>query len=277
MAGVTLKSASELAYMREAGQIVAEVLTTMRELIRPGVTTAELDAVAEEIIRSHGAIPAFKGYPHTGKNDFPATLCTSINAELVHGIPSRRRRLRVGDIISIDVGAVYKHYYGDAAWTYAVGEISEEAQRLLEVTKGALYAGIEAAQAGSRVQDISAAIQRYVESGGFRVAREYTGHGIGRQMHEPPQVLNFVSSASREGYLRLRPGMTLALEPMVMVGTWRTRTLRDGWTVVTADGKLSAHFEHTIAITNGKPEILTYFQDGPGGAQPAVGEKARAV
>ncbi len=256
-ARVYLKTPEEIALMRKAGRIVAEVHELMRRMIRPGVSTAELDAAAEDLIRRRNAIPAFKGYPHTGQNDFPATICASINEELVHGIPSPDRILRSGDIISIDVGAVYKGFYGDSAWTYPVGQVSTEAQRLLETTEGALYAGIEAARAGGRLRDISAAIQRYVEERGFSVVREYTGHGIGRAMHEPPQVLNYVNEGDIEGRMILRPGLTLALEPMVNAGTWRTRVLPDGWTVITADGSLSAHFEHTLAITPGEAEILT--------------------
>ncbi len=254
---IHLKTPEELALMRKAGRIVAEVHALMRRMVRPGVSTAELDAAAEDLIRRRNAIPAFKGYPHRGHNDFPATICASINEELVHGIPSPQRILRAGDIISIDVGAVYRGFYGDSAWTYPVGEISEEAQRLLEATEGALYAGIAAARAGRPLREISAAVQRYVEERGFKVVREYTGHGIGRAMHEPPQVLNYVDERNVEGRLILRPGMTLALEPMVNVGTWRTRLLPDGWTVTTADGSLSAHFEHTLAVTEEEPEILT--------------------
>ncbi len=254
---IHLKTPEEIALMREAGRIVAEVHELMRKMVRPGVSTAELDAVAQDWIRRRNAIPSFKGYPYTGKNDFPASICTSINEELVHGIPSRERILREGDIISIDVGAIYKGYQGDSAWTYAVGRISEEAQRLLATTEGALYAGIAAARAGRQVRDISAAIQRYVEERGFNVVREYTGHGIGRAMHEPPNVLNYVGDKYPDGRLPLRPGLTLALEPMVNAGTRETRLLADGWTVVTADGRLSAHFEHTLVVTTGEPEILT--------------------
>lgn len=244
--------------MREAGRIVARVHEAMRELIRPGVTTAELDARAEAIIRLHGAIPAFLGYPHPGKvkNDYPASICASINDELVHGIPRRDRWLEEGDIISIDVGAIYQGWVGDAAWTYPVGAIDEESQRLLAATEGSLWAGIAQARPGKHLADISQAIADYVLARGFAVVREYTGHGVGRRMHEEPQVLNFVPQGASRGP-KLRPGMTLALEPMVNAGTWRTRVRSDGWTVVTADGKRSAHFEHTIALTEGEPELLT--------------------
>ncbi|MCS7221632.1 MAG: type I methionyl aminopeptidase [Anaerolineae bacterium] len=254
---LNLKTAEEIALMRKAGRIVAEVHELMRRMVRPGISTAELDAAAEELIRRRNALPAFKGYPHTGRNDFPATLCTSINEELVHGIPSPKRILREGDIISIDVGAIYGGYYGDAAWTYPVGQISEEAQRLLATTEGALYVAIAAARPGRRLRDISTAIERYVKEHGFNVARNYTGHGIGRQMHEEPQVWNYVDKGYRDGNVVLLPGMTLALEPMVNAGTGDTKVLADGWTVVTADGRLSAHFEHTIVVTEGEPEILT--------------------
>jgi methionyl aminopeptidase len=249
---IQLKTAAELYLMREAGRIVALTLERLREYVRPGITTAELDALAEAIIRSRGAVPAFKGY-----RGFPASVCTSINQELVHGIPSPDRVLAEGDIISLDVGAIYQGWYGDAAITVPVGEISPLAQRLLAATEGALYAGIAQARAGNRLRDISAAVQAHVESRGFAVVREYTGHGIGRAMHELPEILNFVPDHSYDAGPWLQPGMTLALEPMVQVGTWRTRALADGWTVVSADGSLAAHFEHTIAITDGEPEILT--------------------
>jgi methionyl aminopeptidase len=214
-----------------------------------------LDEIAETIIRKHGAIPSFKGYPHSGTNDFPASICTSINQEIVHGIPSSDRVLQEGDIISIDVGTIYKGYQGDGAITLPVGRVSKEAQRLMEVTKGALMAGIAQAKSKGRTSDISKAIEEYVRSRGFDVVREYTGHGIGRAMHEDPQVTNYYNPDMRD--YQLKPGMTIALEPMVNVGTWKTRLLPDGWTVETADGKLSAHFEHTIAIADGEAEILT--------------------
>jgi methionyl aminopeptidase len=253
---IVLKSAGEIAEMREAGRIVARVHETMREMVRPGVTTYELDARAEEIIRQHDAIPAFLGYPHTGKNDYPATICASINEELVHGIPSRERWLEPGDVISIDVGAIYRGWVGDSAWTYPVEQVDEEAARLLESTEGSLWAGIAAARGGSYLTDISRAIEKHVAASGFAVVREYTGHGVGRRMHEEPQVLNYVPNGAGKGP-RLRPGMTLALEPMVNAGTWRTRVLADGWTVITADGKRSAHFEHSIAVTEGEASVLT--------------------
>lgn len=244
--------------MRQAGHIVAEVLATMRDRARPGVSTAELDAVAEEVITRHEAIPAFKGYPHSGVNDFPASICASINEEIVHGIPSSHRVLKEGDVISIDVGAVYKGFYGDAAITLAIGQVSPDTQRLLEVTEGALMAGIAEAHTGNHLWNVIRAIQAYVEREGYNVLREYQGHGIGRRMHEKPDIPNFLGPRGRrpKNY-PLMPGMTIALEPMVVAGDWHTRVLEDGWTVVTVDGRWSAHFEHTIAITNGAPEILT--------------------
>lgn len=253
---IVLKTPEEIRLMREAGRIVARVHEALREMIRPGVTTAALNRRAEEIIRAHNAVPAFLRYPHTGKNDFPASICASINEELVHGIPSEGRWLEPGDIISIDVGAIYRGWVGDSAWTYAVGQIDEESQRLLEVTEESLWAGIARARPGNRLADISEAIESHVRRHGFSVVREYTGHGVGRRMHEPPQVLNYLPPGASRGP-KLKPGMTLALEPMVNAGTWRTKVLADGWTVVTADGKRSAHFEHTIALTEGEPEILT--------------------
>ncbi|OIO94372.1 MAG: type I methionyl aminopeptidase [Anaerolineae bacterium CG2_30_64_16] len=253
---IILKSKAEIAEMREAGRIVARVHAALREMIRPGVTTAELNIKAEEIIRAHAAIPAFLGYPHAGRNDFPASICASINQEVVHGIPNQQRWLEAGDIISIDVGAVYHGWVGDAAWTYPVSEIDAESQRLLAATEGALWAGIGQAHEGNRLSDISRAIEMHVSKRGFEVVREYTGHGVGRRMHEDPQVLNYIPPGAGRGPL-LKSGTTLAIEPMVNAGTWRTRTLSDGWTVVTADGKRSAHFEHSIAIIGGGAEILT--------------------
>ncbi len=234
--------------MREAGRIVAEVLANLKAKAAPGVTTAELNDEAERLIRKMNAIPSFKGY-----HGYPAAICTSVNEQVVHGIPDGRR-LKEGDILSLDVGAIFKGYHGDAAITIPIGAISPEAQRLLEVTEGALWAGIAKAKPGFRTGDISAAIQEWVESRGMSVVREYTGHGIGRQMHEDPQIPNFGRPGT--GYA-LREGMTFALEPMVNLGTWKTKVLGDGWTVVTEDGQLSAHFEHTLAVTDGEPQVLT--------------------
>jgi methionyl aminopeptidase len=247
---ITLKSAHEIALMREAGRIVAEVLERVGETVAPGVTTTDLEAVAKEIIvDKYDAIPSFKGY-----HGFPGMICTSVNEQIVHGIPGKRV-LNAADIVSIDVGVIYKGYQGDAAITVAVGEIDAESQRLMDATRNALRAGIEAAQMGKWTTDISRAIQRYAEGQGYSIVREYTGHGIGRQMHEEPQIPNYFEP--RMGRARLRPGMTFALEPMLNAGGWQTRVLDDNWTVVTADGKRSAHFEHTVAVTKNGPEILT--------------------
>jgi methionyl aminopeptidase len=237
--------------MREAGRIVAEVLARIRETVSPGITTAELERIADEIIvQKYDAIPSFKGY-----RGFPGMVCASVNEEIVHGIPGRRV-LNEGDIVSVDVGVIYKGYHGDAAITVAVGEIGAESQRLMDVTTQALQIGVAAAVPGNWTTDISKAIQEYVEGQGLSVVREYTGHGIGRQMHEDPQIPNYYDPRVG-GRVRLRPGMTFALEPMVNVGDWRTQVLDDKWTVVTADGKRSAHFEHTVAVTKNGPEILT--------------------
>ena len=245
---IIVKSPSEIGLMRQAGKIVAATLQVVVKHIRPGVATAELDAIAVREIQSRGGIPSFKGY-----RGYPASLCVSINDELVHGIPGQRA-LKGGDIVSLDVGAIYGGLHGDAAVTVGVGEISDDTKRLLVVTEGALRAGIAAARHGARLGDVSAAIQDHVEVRGFTVVREYVGHGIGRQMHEEPQIPNF--GLPGRGPL-LKEGMALALEPMVNVGGWRTKVDDDGWTVRTADGSLCAHFEHTIAITDGEAEILT--------------------
>lgn len=250
---ITLKSAAEINKMHRAGQVVAEVLERMRERVAPGVTTAELDRLAEEVIRQHDAVPSFLGYPPGSAHPFPASICSSINEELVHGIPGPRA-LQEGDIISIDVGCILDGYHGDAALTLPVGKISREAQRLLEITEQALYVGIAAATEGRRAGDVSAAIQSYVESHGYNVVREYTGHGIGRDMHEDPQVPNHGQPGTG---VRLRKGMTVALEPMVLAGDSCVRTLGNHWTVVSCDGALTAHFEHTIAVTDGEAKILT--------------------
>lgn len=245
---INCKSSRELDYMREAGRIVAETFDELKKFIEPGVTTKELDSIAEKYIVSRGARPAFKGL-----YGFPASICTSINEQVVHGIPGLRK-LEDGDIISIDCGAEINGYYGDSAVTFPVGSISAEAAKLLQVTEGALYEGIAKAVEGNRLSDISHAVQHYVESRGFSVVRDYVGHGIGKKMHEDPQVPNF----GRPGRgPRLTAGMVLAIEPMVNAGTFEVETLSDKWTVVTKDRKLSAHFEHTVAITDGDPEILT--------------------
>jgi len=245
---IIIKSSREVEQLKRSNAIVAEVFEKLKGMISPGVTTKKLDEVAEEYILSKGARPAFKGY-----KGFPATLCISINEEVVHGIPSQRR-LKEGDIVSLDVGVNFVGYFGDAALTLPVGEIDPEAKRLIDVTEKALAFGIEKAKIGNRLFDISYAIQRWVESHGFSVVRDFVGHGIGRDLHEEPQVPNF--GAPHQGP-RLEKGMVFALEPMVNEGTHEVKVLSDGWTVVTADGKRSAHFEHTIAITDDGAEILS--------------------
>lgn len=245
---ISIKTEQELERMRRAGRIVAEALAGLAERVRPGVTTASLDAWAERLIRQRGGVPSFKGY-----RGFPAAVCISVDEEVVHGIPGRRR-LREGQIVSLDVGVIFEGYQADAAITVGVGKISSVAADLLQVTQEALKAGITAARAGRRLGDVSHAIQVAAESKGYGVIREYVGHGIGREMHEDPQIPNF--GPPGRGPL-LRQGMTLALEPMVTVGDYQTRVLDDMWTVVTADGSLSAHFEHTIVVTEGEAEILT--------------------
>jgi len=248
---VVIKSPSEIAVMREAGRINARALQAVHDIIRPGVTTAEMDALAEDVIRQHGGTPAFKNYP--GPYPFPATLCVSINEELVHGMPGKRQ-LRDGDIVSVDCGTVFDGFVADSAFSAGAGELAPDAKQLLEVTEQALYIGIEQMRSGNRVGDVSAAIQEHVESHGYHVPREYTGHGVGRNMHEGPLVPNF--GVKGRGMV-LRPGITVALEPMVLMGTHRTRVLQDQWTVISADRSLTAHFEHSIAVTEGDPVLLT--------------------
>ena len=237
--------------MRAAGRINAMVLQEVRKMIQPGIATDELDAAAEQLIRDNGGKPAFKNYP--GPYPYPATLTISINEELVHGIPGKRILVE-GDIVSIDCGTILDGFVADSAFSMGVGEISTQAQQLLDVTEKALYKGIDKMRSGNRVGDVSATIQQYVESYKFHVPREYTGHGVGRNMHEGPLVPNF--GVSGRG-IPLRPGITVALEPMVMIGTHRTRVLDDQWTVISADRSLTAHFEHSVAVTEGDPIILT--------------------
>lgn len=246
---IILKSKREIDIMREANKIVADTHQLLEEKIKAGMTTAELDKIADEYIRSRGAVPSFKGY-----QGFPASICISINDEVVHGIPSEHRIIEDGDIVSVDIGTFFEGFNGDAARTYPVGEVSEVAKKLLEVTEKALLTGIEKALIGNRLFDISHAVQKYVEANGFSVVRDYVGHGIGRKMHEDPQIPNFGPAGKGP---KLKNGMTFAIEPMVNVGGFEVETLEDGWTVVTADRTLSAHFEHTIAITNQGVEILS--------------------
>lgn len=245
---IYIKSRQEIELMREAGKIVAEAHELVREAIKPGITTMELDQIVETHILNRGAIPAFKGY-----GGFPASTCTSVNHEVVHGIPGLKR-LEEGDILSVDIGALYKGYYGDSAKTHAIGKISPRAEELIEVTRQSFYEGIKFAKLGYRLSDISHAIQTYVESKGFSVVRNYVGHGIGTSMHEEPQIPNYGPPGKGP---RLKEGMVLAIEPMINIGTYEVKVLSDGWTVVTLDGEYSAHYEHTVAITDGEPEILT--------------------
>jgi len=245
---IIIKTEDEIAAMRQAGKIVAMILKTMVDNIKPGMETKELDTIAARELGKLGGRSSFKGY-----RGFPANLCVSVNDEIVHGIPGKKV-LQEGDLVSLDFGAIYDGFQGDAAITTGVGRISKKAESLIEITRGALEAGSEAARAGARLGGISHAIQVYAESKGYSVVREYTGHGIGREMHEEPQIPNFGLPDSGPV---LKEGMTLALEPMVNIGDWRTRVGDDRWTVLTADGSLSAHFEHTIAITDGEPEVLT--------------------
>lgn len=251
--GITIKSERELAHMREAGRVVAQTKAKLMDAIRPGLTTAELDRLAEKQIRDMGATPSFKGYTAGGPTPFPATICVSINEEIVHGIPGDRV-LKEGDVVSIDIGAVVGGLHADSALTIGVGAISADAQRLLDATRESLETGISRAKAGGRIGDISAAVQQYAEARGYGVVRQYVGHGIGRALHEEPQVPNYGTAGRGPA---LRAGMTLAIEPMLNIGGWEAVQLNDGWTVVTADGELSAHFEDTIAITSNGAEVLT--------------------
>ena len=246
---IIIKSSSEIEYLRRAGRLVAETHELMKKNVQPGITTLELDRIAEEYIRKAGGVPSFKGY-----NGFPYSICASVNEQVVHGFPSKRR-LEEGDIISIDIGATLEGYVGDSAKTYPVGQIDDEAKRLIEVTRKSFYDGIEKAVSGNRLSDISNAIQTTVESNGFSVVVDYVGHGVGTKMHEDPPIPNYGKPGRGP---RLQEGMVLAIEPMVNQGTFKVRVLEDDWTVVTLDSKLSAHYEHTIAITkDGPPDILT--------------------
>jgi len=247
---IHIKTPEEIALMREAGRVNSLALAAVRALLQPGVTTADLNAAAEEVLQKHNAYSPFKNY---GRPPYPASVCVSVNEQLVHGIPGKRK-LQAGDIVSVDCGTVLEGYVGDSAFTAGVGEISPEARNLIEVTEQALLVGISMMRAGNKTGDVSAAIQQFVEGNHLHVVREYTGHGVGRSMHEGPQVPNYGTPGT--GVL-LRPGMTIALEPMVLIGTHRTRVLSDQWTVVSADGSLTAHQEHSVAVTEGDPLVLT--------------------
>lgn len=250
---VSIKSGREIELMRESGRILSIVHTELAKMIKPGISTLDIDKRCYEIIRDFGCIPSFLNY-----QGYPASVCVSVNDEVVHGIPSKNRILKEGDIVSLDAGVIYKGYHSDAARTVAVGEISTEWKRLMDVTKQSFFEGMKYAKPGYRIGDISGAIQDYAESFGYSLVRELVGHGVGRELHEDPQVPNF--RTKRKG-IRLEPGMTLAIEPMVNMGHYEVNWLDDGWTVVTADGSPSAHYENTILITNGEPELLTIERD----------------
>ncbi len=246
---ISIKSKYEIELMKAAGRVTCETLKLMEELVKPGVSTLELDKAAEKYIRSQGCVPSFKGY-----GGFPGSICASVNDEVIHGIPDNRI-LKEGDIISFDVGACYKGYHGDAARTYGVGKISDEAQRLIDVTKQCFFEGLKFAKDGFRVSDISGAIQKHAEENGYSVLREYCGHGLGKELHEDPEVPNYVAHGRRG--VRLKPGMTIAVEPMVNEGTRDIYVADNDWTVLTQDGKLAAHYENSILITNDEPFLLT--------------------
>ena len=250
---IVLKTGRELSIMREACRISAGALKRAGMAVEPGVTTAQLDKLAEDYILSQGAKPNFKNY-----HGYPATACISVNNEVIHGIPSRKCKLKQGDIVSIDLGACFEGYHGDNAATFACGDISPEAKRLMDITEQSLYKAIAAAVPGGRIGDISSAVQSFVEQNGYSVVRDFVGHGIGTSLHEAPEVPNFGTAVRG---IRLMPGMTLAIEPMVNAGGYGVKVLPDGWTVLTKDGSLSAHFEHTVVITNDGPKIMTFCED----------------
>ena len=254
---ITVKTLEELEIMRVAGRINAEALAAARAVIRPGVSTADINAAAEEVLQRYGVYSPFKNYP--GPYPYPTSTCVSVNEELVHGIPSKARKLHEGDIVSVDCGTVYEGFVGDSAFTVGVGEVTAKVRKLLEITEQALYAGIAQMVVGKYTGDVSAAIQKFVESRGYQVTREYTGHGVGRRMHEGPQVPNYGTPG--RGIL-LRAGITIALEPMVLMKSGATRVMPDEWTVVSADGLPTAHFEHSVAVTENGPMILTLLGDG---------------
>ena len=246
---ITIKSEREIELMAEAGKILERVHNELEKALRPGMSTKDIDTLGEEIIRSYGCIPSFLNY-----NGYPASICVSVNQEVVHGIPDKHRIIREGDIVSLDAGVIYKGYHSDAARTHAVGEVSEEAKKLIQVTKECFFEGIKYAKAGNHLFDISGAIGRYAEERGYGVVRDLCGHGIGTALHESPEIPNY--EMERKG-VKLRPGMTLAIEPMINIGTYEVDWLDDDWTVVTRDGSLSAHYENTILITEGEPRILS--------------------
>lgn len=246
---VSIKSAREIELMKEAGRLLALVHDELGKAIEPGISTKEVDELGEKLIRSYGCVPNFLHY-----NGYPASICVSVNEEVVHGIPRKDRILKEGDIVSLDAGLIYKGYHSDAARTHAVGKISAEAQKLIDVTRQSFFEGIKMARAGYHLHDISAAIDAYVSQFGYGIVRDLVGHGIGTSLHEDPQIPNF---AQKRRGVRLQAGMTLAIEPMINAGSWEVNFLKDGWTVVTRDGSLAAHYENTILVTDGEPEILT--------------------
>jgi len=246
---IELKSAREIGLMRAGGHILADVVDRLRDLVKPGLSTLEIDEDVEAFIRARGALPAFKGY-----RGFPATVCISINDEVVHGIPSAHRRIKEGDIVGLDLGCIVEGYYADCAFTLAIGDVPPKVQQLLDVTRESLDVAITECRPGRRLSDVSHAVQAHVERHGFSVVRAFVGHGIGRALHEDPQIPNFGDPGRGP---QLRPGMVLAIEPMVTMGSWEVKVLDDGWTAVTRDGSLAAHFEHTIAVTDDEPEVLT--------------------
>ena len=248
---VSVKSHREIELMREAGKILGTVLNNLTKEIKPGMSTWHIDKMGEDMIRSFDCVPSFLGY-----GGYPASICVSINDEVVHGIPSKKRIVKEGDIVSLDAGLIYKGYHSDAARTHAVGKVSTEAQKLMDVTKQSFFEGIKMAKEGQHLHDISRAIEEYVTPYGYGTVRDLVGHGIGTALHEDPQIPNY---AQKRRGVRLQAGMTLAIEPMINAGTWQVRFLRDGWTVVTKDGSLSAHYENTILVTDGEPEILTLY------------------
>lgn len=248
---ITIKSEREISRMREAGKILADVHDRLEEIIKPGISTLDIDRKGEELIRKAGCIPSFLNY-----EGYPASICVSVNDEVVHGIPTDSRKLQEGDIVSLDAGVIYEGYHSDAARTYGVGTISEESKRLIEITRLSFYEGIKNAYAGNHLHDISASIQKFVEKNGLSVVRDLVGHGVGAQLHEEPQIPNYKPVGRGP---KLRPGMTLAIEPMVNAGDWKIWILEDDWTVVTRDGSNSAHYENTILITEGEPEILSLY------------------
>lgn len=258
---VEIKSRKELDLMRAAGKIVAEILNDLQNKAQPGVSTLDLDRRAQQILEKYGATSPFLGYPnaHAKGPKFPGNICASVNQEIVHGIPRKKRILQEGDILKLDVGADYAGYIGDSAWTFPIGKVSAQAKELLQVTEGSLAVGLEKVQSGARLWDLISTIQEFVERNHMNVVREYQGHGVGRELHEEPSIPNFLDGEfeKRPANIQFKPGMTFAIEPMVVTGSWETKVLDDQWTVITHDRGLAAHFEHTVLVTDNGPEILT--------------------